>query len=956
MRERIFLIIFGLLATTAMLRADALEDGFKSPPDSARPHTWWHWMNGNVSRGGITKDLEAMKRVGLGGFTAFTVTDAIPPGPVKYMSDEWLDLMKHSASEARRVGLEMCMHNCAGWSSSGGPWMTPELSMQEIAWIEARVRGGTKVDVQFKQPETRKNFYRDIAVVAFPALAGDTSGKEAFRLHDWQWKSDRNSPGRKPDSQIVRDTRTAPAGDVIKLGEVIVLTDKMDASGKLIWDAPPGEWTVIRFGHTSTGRMNKPAPKEGEGLECDKLSRSAVKFQWDHSVQRVLDRLGAELSGRVLHDVLIDSYEVGFANWTDGLDKTFSQRLGYELTRYLPCLSGRVVENVDTSERFLWDFRRLIADLMAENYFGYFRELAHERGIFLSVEPYGPGGFDDFQVAAIADVPMGEFWIDRSDSWHFWSSKLASSAAHAGGKTFVGAESFTARPPGSRFTEHPAAIKTLGDHYFAQGINRIIFHTNVHQPWADDVLPGMTMGPHGMQFNRNNTWHAHARPWVDHLARTQFILQQGHFVADLCRLLSEDAPQAPLNRADMKPAPPAGYDYDMLHASFVMQMKVKDGRLVLPGGMSYRVLVLPDNDSLRPELLAKIVELKQAGATVFAPRKIVASPSLCGQPAADDKVAALAERITPGVSLTDLLPPRDFEPPADVRLDWLHCRVDGTDVYFVSNQEPREVSPKILFRAAGEAEIWRSDDGRIERAAEVVRGDDGRMMVTTPLGPTESVFVVFREHSSAPLPQQVAAAGEQALAGPWTLRFPGGWGAPEKIELPKLSSWTEHENPEVRHFSGTATYSMRLDVSGNRIGKGKTAMLDLGDVQVMAEVKLNGKELGLLWKPPFRVDVSDAIRAGENDLEVRLTNLWVNRLIGDEAYPPLVENIRTPRGDGAIAQIPSWLLNGQPRPDTQRKTLATWRHYKADDPLLPSGLLGPVRIRYGVLMSPASAR
>jgi hypothetical protein len=729
----------------------------------------------------------------------------------------------------------------------------------------------------------------------------------------------------------------------------------------LKWDSPPaGEWTVIRFGHTTTGRMNKPAPKEGEGLECDKLSRAAVKFQWDQSVQRVLDRVGPKLAGRVFHDVLIDSYEVGFANWTDGLDKAFSQRLGYELTRYLPCLTGRIVESVDTTERFLWDFRRLIADLMAENYFGYFKELAHQRGMILSIEPYGPGGFDDFQVAAIADLPMGEFWIDRADAWHFWSSKLAASAAHAGGKQWVGAESFTARPPGSAFTDHPAAIKTLGDHYFAQGINRFIFHTNVHQPWGNDVLPGMTMGPHGMQFNRNNTWHAHARPWVDHLARTQFMLQQGTLVADLCYLASEDAPQTPLNRADLKPPPPAGYDYDVLHAGFIMQMSVKDGRLLLPGGMSYSVLVLPDTDRMRPELLEKIAALARDGAIVCAPRKITASPSLQhGREAADARVAALMKELWAGGKLAadgnfqrflkshHLTP--DLEPDA-TGIDWLHRRIGKTDAYFLSNQDEgvTERTVRLVFRALGEAEIWHTEDGRVERARDASPQPDGRTVVGVHLWKGDSVFVVFRERSSAPFEAELTDTGQTEIAGPWTLRFPPGWGTPASVELPELISWTQHENDEIKHFSGTATYATRFTLDADRVATGKRVSLDLGDVQVMAQVKLNGKELGLLWKPPYRVDVTDAVRAGENELEGRVTNLWVNRLIGDEAYPPLAKQVRTSRGNWALEAIPPWLLGGQPRPPTQRKTFATYRHYKVDDPLVPSGLIGPVQLRFGV--------
>lgn len=932
---RIANVLLACVLVTSVVRADALEEGFKSPPNSARVQCWWHWMNGNVSREGITKDLEAMKADGIGGFTAFSVLDQIPPGPVGYMDKEWLGLMEHAVRESDRLGLEMCMHNCAGWSSSGGPWISAEQSMQEIFFTETEVKGGQRVQVKLPRPQTKRDFYRDIIVVAFPKVA-------EFKLKDWEWKRDANTQGRKPDSQIVRDDREAPADAVVKSNDVKVLKGAMDAEGNLAWDAPAGDWIVVRFGHTTTGRVCKPAPKAGEGLECDKLSRAAVKHHWDHSVQRVIDRAGP-LAGKAFDNVLIDSYEVGFTNWTQGLDAIFSQRLGYEMTKFWPCMTGRVVDSVDTSERFLWDFRRLIADLMAENYFGYFGELCHERGMKLSIEPYGPGGFDDFQIAGLADVPMGEFWVERADAWHLWSSKVASSAAHARGISIVGAESFTANPGGAAFKQHPYTLKTLGDEFFAQGISRYIFHTNVHQPWADDVLPGMTMGPHGIQFNRNNTWRKHARPWLDALARTQFMLQQGHMAADLCYLAAEDAPQTPLNRAAMNPVPPAGYDYDVLHYGFVMQMKVMDGQLKLPSGMTYRVLVLPDTERMRPELLAKVVELSKAGAKVFVPRKIVASPSLQGASSSDAKVQALAAELPMAGKLAELLPVRDFEVASEAPVVYLHRKAEGGDVYFVANQEKKEIAFEAVFRAGGDAEIWQTSDARVEKAA-AKRESDCRTRVALKLGPAESVFVVFRAKSNAPAATEVQFAREQAVDQPWTLRFPAGWGAPESVEVPKLASWSENENPEIKHFSGTATYTTKL--KADAVPTGERAVLDLGDVQVLAEVKVNGKSLGLLWKPPFRVDVTDALKARENEIEVSVTNLWANRLIGDAQYPLLAEYKTTGRGRG-IVEIPGWLLKGVAKPETKRKTFTTWDFFKKDDPLQPAGLIGPVKLKFG---------
>jgi hypothetical protein len=436
------------------------------------------------------------------------------------------------------------------------------------------------------------------------------------------------------------------------------------------------------------------------------------------------------------------------------------------------------------------------------------------------------------------------------------------------------------------------------------------------------------------------------------------MLQQGQFVADLCYLASEDAPQTPLNRADMKPVPPWGYDHDVLHADFIRQMKVKKGRLVLPSGMSYAVLVLPDSDRMRPELLEKIGELAQAGATIYAPRKVVASPSLQHKPdVADERVKMLSEvlwssgQLGGGETFEQFLKSHHVKPdvdPVPANIDWLHRHIGKTDVYFLSDQDQDRGSVKVRleFRATGEPEIWHTDTGRIERARDVAPQANGTTLVGVRLWSRDSVFVVFREHSAAPIEKDLKDDGESEIAGPWTLRFPDGWGAPQSVKLPNLISWSKHENGEIKHFSGTATYTTKFTLDRGRVGNNTS--LDLGDVQVMAEVKLNGKDLGLLWKPPYRVDVTDAIRAGENELAVRVTNLWVNRLIGDEAYPRLTKPSPTTRFSGGIGEIPEWVSGSEPKPQTQRKSFATWRHYKADDPLVPSGLLGPVKLIFRV--------
>jgi hypothetical protein len=360
----------------------------------------------------------------------------------------------------------------------------------------------------------------------------------------------------------------------------------------------------------------------------------------------------------------------------------------------------------------------------------------------------------------------------------------------------------------------------------------------------------------------------------------------------------------------------------MLHYSLVMQMQVKDGRLVLPSGMSYAVLELPDTDRMRPELMKKIVELKKAGAMIYVPRLITAAPGIKG----DAEVAKLTSEL-PVVGVDVPYPPEDVKAPEGVV--WAHRRAAGKEIYFVSNQQQREVTvPLSAFRAKGEAEIWRTIDGRIERAGEKVA-----------IGPSDSVFVVFVEKSEAPPAKKFVASGEKIVAGPWTVKFPFG-----DVEMSRPKSWAESADERIRYFSGTATYAVKFEAPADV----KSAMLDLGDVAVMATVKLNGKDLGLLWKPPFVADVSDAIRAGENDLEISVTNTWANRLIGDERYPDIAEYRPATRGRGeAIAKIPDWLLKGKKMPPTTRQTFVTWKHYRKDDPLQPAGLIGPVLVKFG---------
>lgn len=1069
--------------------ARGLEAGFRDPPHEARPHTWWHWMNGNVTRAGITADLEAMKRIGLGGAQIFNVLEGIPPGPAPFMSPQWRGLLQHAVAEADRLDLELCLHNCAGWSSSGGPWITPEHAMQMVVTSEQSVTGPGRWSAALPQPETRHDFYRDIAVLALPKSAGD-----GVRIPDFAAKAGYEARyGQEPQLAVF------PPGAAVARDAIQDLTAHLAADGTLTWDVPAGAWTILRIGYTPTGAVNAPAPEAGRGLECDKLSRAGMDAHWAGMMTPILDDLGP-LAGRTLNNCLIDSYEVGIQNWTPGLREEFRRRRGYDLLPFLPALTGRVVESGEQTERFLWDFRRTIADLFAECYYGRFAELCHENGLQASIEPYD-GPFECLLVGRPADIPMGEFWVGGGESG---SCKLAASVAHTYGQRIVGAEAFTAVPSRGRWQNHPYSLKALGDLMYCAGINRYIMHRYAHQPWLD-LAPGMTMGQWGTHFERTTTWWEPGAAWIGYLSRCQYLLQQGTFAADVCFFAGEGAPASAPHVPSLKAR---GFDYDACNADVLLnRMRVHDGRLVVRDGPSYRLLVLPDSQFMTPELAGRLRDLIEQGAVVLGP-KPAHCPSLSEFPQCDERVRRIAEevwgdcdgvtvqerafgrgRVLSGLTPVQALERLGVQPDCEFaasagrpKMAWIHRTLGDADVYFVSNQKPYAQEVACSFRVAGRApELWHADSGRIEMAP-LWSSDGARTTVRIPFDPAGSVFVVFRrpagpaaEHyaalSSPSSPtdemhppqiviraaryeaidgaggadvtakvRELVEAGETSipannatfgdptymhvkrlhveytlngrpqtrsadengtlelcdpdpaassgwrpdyrlarnaqgalelhalkpgayalrgaaggadrtlhaelpapteLAGSWTVQFPPNLGAPPTITLPRLAPLSASSDPGVRYFSGTATYTCEFNVPAQWLADGRVLYLDLGRVEVLAQVQLNGVDLGVWWKPPFLADVSAAARPGRNTLTVRVTNLWVNRLIGDEQLPDDCE------WNGVMLKAwPDWLVENRPRPSA-RVAFTTWRHYGRDSPIPESGLIGPVTLVSG---------
>lgn len=979
-----------ILALAAALHAAEpvdLDAGFHQPPATALPHTWWHWMNGNVTREGITADLESMKEAGLGGAMIFFLAGPhhqcdTPAGPVDYLSPAWLDMMKFAAVECERLGLEFGMHNCAGWATTGGPWITPELAMQKLVVAEVVIDGGHAIREKLPQPEVTLDFYRDIAVFAIPADL-DPGPK----LPKWESKAgQRGGPaGRQPD------LRQLPADAAIPRERILDLTDKLAPDGTLAWDAPPGRWKIIRLGHTPTGATNKPAPPYVTGLEIDKLRREGLDVHWKHGIQPLLDHLGPHV-GRSFKHLIIDSYEAGLHHWTPRMREEFEKRRRYDPSPYLLALTGRVIDDGPTTERFLWDIRRTISDLFADNYYGYMAELCHRHGLLFTTEPY-TSCFEGMQVGGKADIPMAEFW---SNGGYSFSVPLAASIAHTHGRPIAAAEAFTAGPDIGRWTHHPGSLRRVGDLMWARGINRFVFHRYAHQPWPD-LAPGMTMGQYGIHFERTNTWWEPGKAWLDYIARSQFLLQAGQPVSDVLCFAGNAAPNGAVVRKDLSDA---GYGYDSCGTDLFMDLTVDRGDLVLPSGMRYRMLVLPDHPFHTPAFARKLRELVREGATVLGPRPLH-TPSLEKFPQSENEVRAIGEEIWGNADGKEIVGHRFGEgqvfagvPPADALAEigvapavqlpediaWIHRQAKDADWFFLSNQSDESRCFTGGFRAAGrQPELLDAERATIRPAAGWTL-DGPHVRVPLALEPGRSMFVVFRSEAvpsldpvvrvegpagdSKPPDLMVIEGGEHlrawangrhtlyhasgkqraveidglpeplALAGPWEVRFQADRGAPAKARFNELTPWQEHPDEGIRYFSGTASYTHQFEM---KTEPDHEVWLDLGRVEVIARARLNGRNLGVLWHPPFRVEISDALQAGANTLEVEVTNLWINRLIGDEQQPDDCE------WDGkALARWPDWLQSEKPRPSNKRIAFTTWKHWTAADPLLPSGLLGPV--------------
>ena len=947
-------VLFAALPACAEVTG-TLENDFQTPPRSAGVRCYWLWLNGNITKEGITRDLEAMRAKGFSGAMVCDVTNPAPdnrlvPGGIDYMSKEWREMLQFAVEEADRLDLELSLSIVSGWVL-GGPMVTPKDAAKKVTWSETRITGPVSYQEMLPDPDNKFKYHEDIAVLAYPvpkAAAGSSKKQKTKPIRDLPEKTMVKLLGiaGQDSRHLLEDKEYKGELPDVHVADIVDISDKMDAKGLLRWEVPEGEWVVLRFSAIPTGvRVRRVSPK-WNGLAVDYMDPSTIQLYWDSAVAPVLEDVKPHL-GKTLRYLHIDSWEGGGTNWTRGLRQKFRERRGYDLLPYLPVLAGKIVENRQASNSFLADYRKTLAVGFTQ-FYETFSSLAGQFGLGIHPESGGPhsGPFDALETLGRSNIPMGEFWAPsphRPRPEDRFYVKQASSAAHIYGKPLVAAEGFTT--VGTQWNDVPWQLKASFDHEICSGLNMLFMHTFDHSP-AKAGLPGQAYFA-GTHLNRNITWWDQSKAFFDYLNRCQFLMRQGTFQADVVYYSGDQIP----NLVQLKEADPAdvlpGYDYDVTNEEALLRYaSVKDGKIVYSTGMTYRLLVLPDHRVLSYAALNKVEELVRDGATVlgYKPQKAVTlskfpdpaktfkgiSDAVWGTDGGDAGSHQYGQgRVIWGKTARQVLsemkiaPDLEFDAPVE-SLDFVHRTFNGREVYFVSNQTPDTLAVTATFRVNGrQPELWDAVTGKICDLKAFTQ-KNGRTSIPLAFEPYGSIFVIF--DAAIPTANQGTATVNTAtdeplmeVNGPWTVSFDPAWGGPEKTEFESLISWTEHPQSQVRHYSGKATY--RKTVSMNP-SEGLVYILELGRVEDVgiAQVRLNGKDMGVLWTPPFRVDITGALKTGENLLEIDVVNSWRNRLVADEDLP---KDKRLTKTNIPVSDRLRWGVPQKP---------------------LASGLLGPVRI------------
>ena len=970
----------------------SLEEGFKDPPVSVRPKGYWDWMNGNFDLSRLTYELEEAKAQGMAGFDIFDIgavsnPDGIVPAGPAFMGEECLDAISHVVKEATRLEMELGLILSSSWDA-GGSWIKPEHGSMALYETSKLVSGPGDIELDLPFPElptknrAGKNvfieksadglpvYYKDVAVLAIPS-SGD---------------------------EIIQD-----------LSQVIDLSGHVDENGRLTWQAGEGTWEISRFVCANTGEMLKCPSPNSTGLSMDHFNAEATEFHFNHFIDRLSSTLG-DLAKTPIKYLYLCSYEVVGFVWTPKMLEEFEKRRGYNMKPYLPVLQGKIIQNKDITDRFMHDYMKTLSDMLIENLYLKGREISNQHGLKLCSESGGPGApvhnvpVDALRALGVLDIPRGEFWnkhprYDENGLDVMQLVKEISCAAHIYGKKEVQGEAFTSF---LHWQEGLAELKPLADKAMCEGLNRFVYHTSPHTT-PDAGIPGFVYHA-GTHFNSTRVWWPKSRPFSDYIARSCFMLQQGNFVGDVLYYYGDQAPNF-VKPKHVDPSLGFGFDYDVTNSEVILtRLDVMDGKLVLPDGQSYEIMVLPDQDHADPEVLKKIESLVKKGATIVGP-KPTRSHGLKDYAEKDELIKQMADKLwgdCDGRSITEnqygngkviwgktlkqvllemgLGPDFSFTSNNDLaNLDFIHRRTSGEEIYFVSNTRNEFEIIEGIFRVKGKIpEIWDPETGTIQKAALYdVNGEETR--IPLKLQPHGSVFVVFREQDehahliSATFDEKqifpvsgmdlengmyiellnkgneislvareegqyaltdndgnrnVVAVGDIPapikITGDWQLDFPSGWGAPDHIVVPELMSWSDSDHEGVKYFSGIATYNKKFDIPGENIDDELIISLDLGKVREVVEIYLNGENMGILWKPPYKMDITWAAKAGENTLTLEVANTWSNRLTGDGLLP---EGERFTKTN----------ITG---PDLQKNTL--WK----DAPLLESGIMGPVAINF----------
>lgn len=1093
MKQKFKSIIAIMLLSTSGGFAQSMQQNFQTPPQSAKPRVWWHWMNGNISKEGIQKDLEWMSRVGIGGFQNFDAnlfTPVVVPKKLVFMQPDWKDAFKFTTELADKKGLEMAIAGSPGWSVTGGPWVEPKDAMKKYVWTETRIEGGKAFSGKLSRPADnlgkfqnaelgaggltggfvgeKPNFYQDALVVAYRVPSSEktladlnpkvTSSGGSFTLKGltdsnlgnpvhlpplevgqdmwvqyefdspqtfsafsvagaiesalsefrgapenrslkvsddginfrevakvsgstvpfntvaivpttakyWRMAFKTLPPAGNPFGSMMggapagpaksdgvnvsefvlystnridqwedkagfspwKESPPAPMGsqsnDAIATNDVIDLTGKMQPDGTLNWTAPSGTWEVVRLGYSLTGRQNHPASPEATGLEVDKLDKEAVRKYINTYLDMYKDATGGLMGARGLQYMVLDSYEAGHMNWTKDMPQEFQKRRGYSLVKYLPVLTGRVINSVEESEKFLWDFRKTIGEMIAENHYDVIGEELHKRGMKRYTESHEGGRIylaDGMDVKRNAEIPMSAMWTPGSlaggsdeEVRSEGDIREAASVANIYGQNIVAAESMTS--VGRPFQEYPERLKRTADLEFASGLNRFVIHTSVHQP-LDDKKPGFSLGPFGQYFTRQETWaEVGGKAWMGYLGRSSYMLQQGKNIADILYLYGENT-NITLVCKDKLPNIPAGYEFDFVNSSALLNViNAQNGKLVAKSGNSYNVLMLDESTKFMTlPVLKKIKTLVDAGIKVIG-TKPEKSPSLADNEAEFQKIANEIWTKPNVISFDKTnLQPDVIVSKTNNKILFRHRQIQSpaTEIYWLDNRSDNPTDAEVSFRVTGKVpELWNPVTAKIEKVSYQIK--DGRTIVPLKFESWGAFFIVFGNTSANNASYTKPATTETTLttvSTPWKITFPVQ-GKDVTSNVSTLSSWSESSDTDIKYFSGTATYENTFKVNSPING---TYVLELGDVKNIAEVFVNGKNMGVVWKKPFKIDITEAVKAGKNSIQIKVTNTWVNRLVGDA------------------------------QPDVKQKTtFTTMPFYRANSPLVPSGLIGEVKI------------